>query len=458
MLHLRAPGDGPNDPSHALPHPPAPAGSGRLSSRMAHPGRALAVLLLSALPASAAAQLAPAEERLLSTIDARREAATALLARTVDVESATENHAGVRAVAEIYAAELAALGFATRFVDQAEVGRAGHLVAEHHGTAGRRLLLVGHLDTVLQGEPFRRDGARAYGSGISDMKGGNLIAIEALRGLYAVGALQGRQVIVVLTGDEEDTGTPYERSRAALREVAARSDVALAFEGYEPGTAVVGRRGFSSWRLEVTGSQGHSSQIFGEERGSGAIFEASRILTAFHDTLREPFLTFNPSVIVGGTVVRYDPATFSGQATGKTNVVPGSVVVEGDMRFLTRAQLEAARERMKGIVAASLPRTSATIAFTDGMPSMEPSEANRALLGLVDAVSRDMGEGPIVAHDPSRRGAGDVSFISPPLAALDGLGALGAREHAPGESVELAAIPLLTRRAALLMYRLLRAE
>jgi glutamate carboxypeptidase len=428
---------------------------------MVHPGRAFlpAVLLLAVAAAPPAlAQLSPPEERLLASVDARREAAIALLARTVDAPSATENHAGVRAVAEIYAAELASLGFETRWVDQAEVARAGHLVAERRGTRGKRLLLIGHLDTVLQGERFRRDDERAYGSGISDMKGGNLIAVEALRALHAAGALRDRQVIVVLTGDEEDTGQPYEKSRAALREAAARSDVALAFEGYEPGTAVVGRRGFSSWRVEVAGSQGHSSQIFGDERGSGAIFEAARILAAFHQTLREPYLTFNPSVILGGTDVRYEAGAFGGQASGKTNVVPRAAVVEGDLRFLTRAQLDAAREKMKLIVAASLPRTSATISFTDGMPSMEPSAENRALLATIDAASQAMGAGPLAAHDPSQRGAGDVSFVSPPLAALDGLGALGRQEHAPGESVELQALPLLAKRAALLMYRLLNAD
>lgn len=427
---------------------------------MVHPRRLLLLVsLLTGSPFSTAlAQLAPVEERIAASVDSRREAAIALLARTVDVPSATENHEGVRAVAQVYAAELAALGFETRWVEQAEVGRAGHLVAERHGTRGKRILLIGHLDTVLQGERFRRDGARAYGSGISDMKGGNLVAVEALRALHAAGALQDRQLIVVFTGDEEDTAQPYEKSRAALREAAARSDVALAFEGYVPGTAVVGRRGFSSWRLEVGGSQGHSSQVFGAERGGGAIFEASRILAAFHQTLREPFLTFNPSVIVGGTDVRYDPATFTGQATGKTNVVPRSVVVEGDLRFLTRAQLEAAREKMKLIVAAGLPRTSATITFADGMPSMEPTDANHALLGMIDGVSRDLGAGALAAHDPSRRGAGDVSFVSPPLAALDGLGALGEQEHAPGEYVELDVLPLLTKRAALLMCRLLKSD
>jgi len=218
--------------------------------------------------------------------------------------------------------------------------------------------------------------------------------VEALRALHAAGALDNRQVIVVMTGDEEDTGKPYSVSRAALVEAAARSDAALAFEGYEPGTGVVGRRGFSSWRLEVTGSQGHSSGIFGEARGAGAIFEAARILSAFYQDLREPYLTYNPSVIVGGTEVTYDAARFSGTATGKTNVVPRSVVVEGDMRFLTRAQLDAARENMRGIAGRNLPQTSATISFTDGMPSMEPTAANQALLSVLDACSRDLGTGP----------------------------------------------------------------
>ena len=88
------------------------------------------------------------------------------------------------------------------------------------------------------------------------------------------------------------------------------------------------------------------------------------------------------------------------------------------------------------------------------MPSMEPTDGNRALLALLDRVSRDLGAGPVEAHDPSKRGAGDVSFVSGLVDALDGLGALGANEHAPGEWVDLDALPLLTKRAALLMHRL----
>jgi len=419
-------------------------------------GSCVLILLVASVSArDAGAQLAPVEEAIARHVDEGREAALDLLARSVNVPSATENHAGVRKVADLYATELRALGFETRWVDQAAVGRAGHLVAEHRGRQGKRLLLIGHLDTVLQGEPFRRDGSRGYGSGTSDMKGGNVILVDALRALQRADALRDRQVIVVLTGDEEDTGRPYDVSRAALVEAAGRSDVALAFEGYEPSTAVVGRRGFSSWRLEVTGSQGHSSTIFGEERGSGAIFEAARILSAFHEELREPYLTYNPSVVLGGTDVAYDPAAFGGTASGKTNVVPRMVVVEGDLRFLSREQLDRAREKMRAIVARNLPLTSATIAFTDGMPSMEPTEGNRALLGVIDQVSRDLGADPIEAHDPSKRGAGDISFVATLVSGLDGLGALGKNDHAPGEYADLDAIPVLTKRAALLMYRLL---
>jgi glutamate carboxypeptidase len=359
----------------------------------------------------------------------------------------------VKRVGDLYAVELRALDFETTWVDQKHVGRAGHLVAEHRGTKGTRVLLIGHLDTVLQGEAFRRDGRRGYGSGSSDMKSGNVIIVEALRALHAAGRLADRQVIVVLTGDEEDTGQPYESSRSALIEAAKRSDVALAFEGYEPGTAVVGRRGFSSWRLEVTGSQGHSSTIFGDDRGSGAIFEAARILNAFHAELKEPYLTYNPSVIVGGTDVKYDAARFSGTATGKTNVVPRSVVVEGDMRFLTREQLDKARTRMRTIVAANLPKTSATIAFVDGMPSMAPTDGNRALLATLDQASRDLGTGPMAPHDPSKRGAGDISFVATLVSGLDGLGGLGAQEHAPGEYTDLEEMTALTKRAALLLNR-----
>ncbi len=144
--------------------------------------------LLTASPAHAAPSAR--EKQIVVAVDRRTDAALELLAETVNVPSATENLAGVRTVGAIYAREFRALGFETRWVEvPAEMNRAGHLIATHRGRpGGPRLLLLGHLDTVLQGEPFRRDGNRAYGTGSSDMKGGNLVALEALRALHATGA------------------------------------------------------------------------------------------------------------------------------------------------------------------------------------------------------------------------------------------------------------------------------
>ena len=381
-----------------------------------------------------------------------------LLGESVDVDSATENDAGVRRVGEIFARELHALGFETHWVDlPPSVGRAGHLVAVRRGDRGRRLLLIGHLDTVLQGERFRRDGARAYGSGTSDMKGGDVVVIEALRALHTTGALDGRRITVVFTGDEEDPGTPPLASRQALLEAARDSDVALAFEGSSPGVAVVGRRGIATWRLHVTGRQAHSSGIFRHENGYGAIFEAARILDRFRVELRQPNLTFNPSVIVGGTQVDYDAGGKRGGALGKTNVIPREVRVEGDLRYLSPGQFESARRRMSTIVAESLPGTSASIEIVNEYPSMTPVDGNLDVLAMLDSVSRELGAGPVRAQDPAERGAGDISFVCDGrLACLDGLGALGGRDHAPGEYVDLASLPMLTKRAALLIHRLTR--
>ena len=284
-------------------------------------------LLVLALLAVSTALAAPSalEKRIAAAVDRRADAALELLAETVNVQSATENLPGVRAVGEIYAREFRALGFETRWVDvPAEMRRAGHLVATHRGQRnGPRLLLIGHLDTVLQGEPFRRDGNRAYGTGSSDMKGGNLVALEALRALHATGELRAMNVTVVFTGDEEDPGSPQLVTRESLLAAAADADIALAFEGSAPGKGVIGRRGIGSWRLHVTGVQGHSSGIFGEARGYGAIFEAARILDQFRTELREPNLTYNPSAIVGGTNVSYDTATKSGTALG--NLLRGQI-------------------------------------------------------------------------------------------------------------------------------------
>jgi len=415
---------------------------------------ALALLILCATLVSAQ-KISPEEQKLVDYIDAHSAEATALLEKTVNIESPTENLAGVKQVGAVFKTAFESLGFSARWLSMpAEMKRAGHLLAEKKGTKGKRVLLLGHIDTVLSGEKFRRDGTKAFGTGSSDMKAGDVVLLFALKALRETGALKDAQVIVMLTGDEEDSGDPVEVSRGDMIAAAKRSDLALSFENGGSDIATVARRGSSDWTLEVTARTGHSSQIF-KGMGSGAIFEAARILNQFYETLRgEEYLTFNPSVISGGTEV--DVTDHSLTTRGKTNVVPARVVVRGDLRFIREEQKEAARAKMREIVAKSLPGTSANITFADGIPAMPPSEGNYNLLKQLDAVSQDLGFEKIEALDPGVRGAGDIAYVTHLIPGLDGLGATGGGAHARGEYADLDTLPRQIKRAAVLIYRLTR--
>lgn len=416
-------------------------------------------LLLTGAPCGAG--LSEVEARLAEEIDRRQPQAMALLEKAVNINSGSMNFAGVREVGELFDKALADIGLETRWVDGAAFNRAGHLVVEH-GTTGPHLLLIGHLDTVFEPDSpfqrFERAGTRARGPGVTDMKGGNVIIVEALAALKAVGVLDDLQITVVLIGDEESSGQPLSLARQALVEAARAADVALGFEDGDgdPATAVIARRGYTGWQLEVSATPAHSSLIFREEVGAGAVFEAARILDAFRSELGgEHYLTFNPGVMLAGTQVDYDAANSTGDAFGKANVVPEHAVVSGDLRTLSTDQLKSAKKRMEEIVARHLPGASSTITFADGYPPLAPSEGNRRLLALYDQASRDLGFGPVDAVDPAAAGAADISFTAGYVdMALDGLGLMGTGGHTVEETADLATLPSQTKRAAILMYRL----
>jgi glutamate carboxypeptidase len=359
-------------------------------------------------------QASPPERAICSFIDAHDAEALGLLEKVVNINSGSMNFPGVRAVGDVFRAEFDALGFKTTWVDGAPFKRAGHLVADHPGR-GPRILLIGHLDTVFEPDsPFQKfdriDDKTAKGPGIIDMKGGDVIIVQALKALKAAG-IDDMNVVVVMTGDEEDTGDPQSLARAALIDAAKGADYALGFEDGpgDPRYAVTARRGTSAWKLEVKGDPAHSSQIFRSDVGYGAIYELSRVLDGFRQRLAgEEFLTFNPGVVLGGTAVDLDEAQSRGSASGKTNVVAERAVAIGDLRTLSKEQLERARSVMKEVAAASLGHTQSTLTFEDGYPSLSPTEGNARLLGLYDRASQDLGFGPVTAVSPARAGAADV--------------------------------------------------
>jgi glutamate carboxypeptidase len=411
----------------------------------------------------ASQQLAPAEQRMRDYLTQHRADEVALLAKSVNIKSQTLDLAGVRAVGALFAKELEGIGFKTRWVSMpASMNRAGHLVAERTGGSGKRLLLIGHLDTVVEGDTLgfaMLDSITAKGAGGNDMKGGDVAIVYALKALNAAGALDNTSITVIMTGDEEAAGDPLSVARAPLIDAAKHSDVALAFEGGNPSDATVARRGASSWLLNVSGKGAHSAGIFGQSAGYGAIYEAARIINEFRVQLAgTPNLTFSPSVIVGGTDVTYDSMKVAGTSASKLNIVAAHVSVSGDLRFLTEGQKDTTRARMRAIATHdNLAGTFATIDFADEYPAMAPTPANYAILAVYDSASRALGFGPVAALDPSRRGAGDISFVGPIIPGLDGLGAMGTGSHTPNERVDLRSLPMQTERAALLIYRLTKA-
>ncbi len=401
---------------------------------------------------------------MVEVVDAEQDRMITLLETLVNQNSGTLNLPGVKEVGRLMRAELEALGFSVLWVPMEETQRAGHLVATHRGDGrGKRLLLIGHLDTVFElnspFQTFERHGSKATGPGAGDDKGGMVVMLSALRAMQAAGTLKAADIEIILTGDEEDVGDPVRIARAALVTAGQRADVALDFEGLSiqdgQDMGSIARRSSSSWTLTVTAKGGHSSGIFREGTGDGAIYALARTLTAFRTELPEQNLTFNVGLITGGARAELDPHGIEATASGKTNIIPEMAIARGDMRTLSDEQTERVREKMKVIVERPSPGAKAEIVFgQDGYPAMAPTDGNRALLAKLNVVNADLGLRQMEALDPLKRGAGDIAFVAQDVDGLVGLGPSSKGDHAPGETVDLDSFPRQAKRAAILMSRL----
>ncbi len=429
----------------------------------------LSLLLFSAFSTAHAQQkLSRTEKQLVKLVSANNDEAIAFLEEVVNVNSGTLNLKGVREVGALFEGAFDAIGFETQWEEMPEeMNRAGHLIARIEGAQGKKLLLIGHLDTVFEeNSPFqtfeRVNDSIAKAPGGNDMKGGDVMILYALKALRQAGVLNDASIEVVFTGDEESTGKPLSVSRKSLVDAAKRADIAL---GYETSTgfdyATVARRGSSGWHLVTHGQRAHSSGVFSERTGAGAIFEISRILNGFYNEVRgEELLTFNPGLLYGGTFMEYDAKSGEAQVFGKTNVVAQKAEVRGGLRFITEEQKERARAKMREIVnTGNLPQTSAEITFTDSYPAMPMTDGNMALLNQLSDVSVALKQGAINAYDPGKRGAADISFVAAYVdGALGGLGSMGSGAHTPQETVNLKTFEALTQRTAVFLYRLIQAQ
>jgi len=406
------------------------------------------------------------ERQIVQHLDARLDESTVLLKQLVNINSGTMNFAGVKQVGMLLKHQYDALGFTTQWLDGAEFDRAGHLVATYESIShpnAAKILLIGHLDTVFaKDDDFQTitelANNRIAGPGITDMKGGDVIMLAALQALQKQGLLQQLNIKVVMTGDEESSGRPLSLSKQAIIDAAIWADIALGFEDGDSNiaTAVTSRRGSVNWTLTVKGKPAHSSQIFTDENGDGAIFEAARILNEFRVQLRhEKLLTFNPGLIAGGTRVTQQGDKSNYGVFGKTNVIAKDTLVKGGIRAVSPEQLEQAKAMMQTIVSQNLRHTSAILEFQPGYPPMAQTPANLNLLALYSRVSEDLGYGIITAVDPRNAGAADISFAASHVdMSLDGLGLMGSGGHTKDEVADMSSLAKNMKKAAILIYRL----
>ena len=406
------------------------------------------------------------EQKIVKQIDQQLSQSVATLKQVVNINSGSMNFAGVREVGDVFRAQFDQLGFKTQWVDGSGFNRAGHLVATY-GSTGPKILMIGHLDTVFaKSDPFQHfvplANNKIAGPGIIDMKGGDVIIIAVLSALKNLNLLDNVSIKVVMTGDEESSGKPLSASKKSIIDAAKWADIALGFENGDSNikTAVIARRGSVNWQLNVVGKPAHSSKIFSQEVGYGAIFEAARILNSFREELDGVGdLTFNPGIIAGGTRVDVQTKKSSAQVFGKTNVVAKELNVRGGIRASTPAQLQNAKGVMQDIVAKSLPHTSATLEFAPGYPSMAPTAENYKLLSIYSEISESLGYGAVVAVNPRNAGAADISFAANHVdMAMDGLGLMGSGAHTKDEVADMTSFSKNMHKAAILIYRLGQAK
>jgi glutamate carboxypeptidase len=300
------------------------------------------------------------------------------------------------------------------------------VIGRLEGSGGPRVLMIGHMDTVFDPgtvaeRPFRTEGNRAFGPGVSDMKGGLLTGFFAIEALQEAG-FEGFGRITYICNPDEEIGSPW--SRDLIRAEAAESDVALVLEGArENGDIVSARKGVSDYLIEVLGRASHAGVE--PERGRSAILEAAHKTVALQALNgRWPGVTVNVGVVHGGT---------------RPNVVAERCEIHVDVRSPkeeTLAEAEAEVERIAN--ANTVPDVTARVSGGKWHRPMEKKEGGARLAAIAAEVAREMG---FELADASTGGASDANTTSAAgVPTLDGLGPVGGDDHAPKEWIDLASV------------------
>lgn len=299
------------------------------------------------------------------------------------------------------------------------------MVGRLRGTGRRRILLFAHLDTVFadgaaDARPYREDAGRAFGPGVCDDKGGALAGLYAARLLAESGWTDFAEIVIALTPDEE-IGSPA--SGAILADLARGMDAALCLEcARENGDLVIARKGVADVRIDIRGRAAHSGVE--PHRGRNAAVEAAHLLLDVQSLSgARPGLTVNIGVVSAGE---------------RTNVVPASARLLGEVRAARLADLEWALAAIEARAAATvIDGVSAEVERMAVCPPLEP-DATADVFAAAAAVGAELG---IAVAGAATGGVSDANFVAATgTPVLDGLGPIGGDDHAESEWLDLASV------------------
>ena len=367
-------------------------------------------------------------------VDSHRDEMLSLWEEIVNMESGSQNKAGIDAVAERLQQVLAAEGAAAKIVEMAKAGNM--LVAEvGAGRSKPAVLFMGHMDTVfplgtVAKRPFTIRDGKAYGPGALDMKGGIVAAMYAIKALNAAG-YDVRPLKVILAGDEEIAHANSNAAEVFMREAKGAAAALNCETGFVDDAIVTGRKGTAVFTLEVKGVGVHAGNE--PENGRSAILEIShKVIDIQNLTNWELGTTFNVGVIEGGIV---------------PNAVPGYAKIVVDVRYQDPALLPDIERQLAEVAAKQyVPDTSTTLTQTPGIAPMQTTEGVQQLFEIVKKTYAEMGLG--TPYGKYVGGGSDSAYsVIAGVPTVCAMGVKGGRNHSPEE---FAIVDTLFERAKLM--------
>jgi glutamate carboxypeptidase len=390
------------------------------------PRRLVNIAAAAALALPALALAGSASEKNAKVLTAAQSARTAqlqLLEQVVDIDSGTGDVEGGRKVAAVLIERLKALGMTIESVPAEQAGLAENTVATLAGHGKRRILMIGHIDTVfepgtVQRRPYRTDDKRAYGPGVSDEKGGVVEGVYALQILHDL-AFTNFGKIVFLMETSEERGSPG--TRALIGRLLKDADVELNLEpGDLPDTLTVWRKGSTNFHIEVKGRAAHAG--IAPQDGRNAALELIHQLAGL-----DAFPKSGDGITVNLTVMH---------AGTRANIIPEDAWADVNVRVRDKADFARVEQVLrKNAETTVIPDTKVTVSGGEGFPPLPNNAATDRL--AVRAQQIYAGIGRTLAAGGNGGASESALAADAGVAALDGLGPVGGGFHSDKEFLEL---------------------